>query len=460
MEPMDRPIAAAQMPEEAEPTSDTILHGLRLTAARLAWVAVALLAVALFVSGSPIAYDQTLTVCVQVDCPLERLLPEDAEALRDLGLSERFYAWYITALVSVFALSFILVAALIFWRRSNDWMAMLSSVGLVSFGTSWTDVPRSLVTANPEWGFAHVFVFLLGFMILFLLFYLFPDGRFAPRWTRFVGFLWIAATAAFFVGSVVRQDYLLENVSTLFDVMWSLLLLVVIIVGVYGQVYRFARYATPAQRQQSKWVMVGLTTAVLLATVGISLQATVLSDPGLPRLMGNLVVVPLLFVIPGMLVPGAIGMSIMRYRLWDIDVVVNRALVYGALTATLVGGYIGLVVALQAAFRAVTDQAGPMTFVISTLAIAALFLPLRRRIQDLIDRRLYRRKYDAFRTLEALSVSMRDQVDLGSLKDLLLAAVRGTVQPSYVSLRLLETSDAEDKRWVTDNLDVRPAPTW
>ena len=226
-----------------------------------------------------------VTVCVvEVDCGEQRLVPEDAEALRDLGLSESFYAGFFTALLSVFALSFTLVAVLIFWRRSNDWMAMLVSVALVSFGTSWTDVPDSLVTANPEWRFAGTFVFALGLTTLFLLFYLFPDGRFVPRWTRFAAFLWIAVSVALFVDSVLAQEIYGEGPAGQ-GAIGSLLLVVtvvVVLIGVYAQIYRYTRHSTPVQRQQSKWVMVGLTTAVLLGAVGISLGETVLSSPGMP----------------------------------------------------------------------------------------------------------------------------------------------------------------------------------
>ena len=195
-----------------------------------------------------------------------------------------FYAGFFTALLSVFALSFTLVAVLIFWRRSNDWMAMLVSVALVSFGTSWTDVPDSLVTANPEWRFAGTFLFALGLTTLFLLFYLFPDGRFVPRWTRFAAFLWIAVSVALFVDSVLAQEIYGEGPAGQ-GAIGSLLLVVtvvVVLIGVYAQIYRYTRHSTPVQRQQSKWVMVGLTTAVLLGAVGISLGETVLSSPGMP----------------------------------------------------------------------------------------------------------------------------------------------------------------------------------
>ena len=452
---MDRSIATPQVPEETGQTPDTTLHGRRLAAARAAWVAVALLAVGLFIAGLPNAYDETVTVC-EADCGEYRLLPEDAKALRDLGLSESFYAGFFTGFLLVFALSFTLVGGLIFWRRSNDWVVMLVSVALVSFGTAWTDVPYSLVTANPEWRFAPTFVSAVGFTTLFLLFYLFPDGRFVPRWTRFAAFLWVAVSVTLFVDSVLAQEVYGEGSLSqgVVESLFSAVVGGVVLIGVYAQIYRYRRHSTPVQRQQSKWVMVGLTTTVLFGAVAIFLVDTA-PDAGQARLMSNMVSF-LLFTIPAMAIPGAIGVSILRYRLWDIGVVVNRALVYGALTATLVGGYVSLVVGLQAALRAVTDQSNAVAVAISTLAIAALFLPVRKGIQDFIDRRLYRSKYNAFRTLEAFGVSMRNQVDLSSLNDELVATVRETVQPSYLALQLLETAEAEETGWMIDHFQTSP----
>jgi len=134
--------------------------------------------------------------------------------------------------------------------------------------------------------------------------------------------------------------------------------------------------------------------------------------------------------------PLSMVFSILRYRLWDIDVVVNRALVYGVLTVTLVGAYFGSVVLLQMAFRGVTDQGGSVAVVISTLAIAALFIPLRRGVQNTIDRRFYRRKYDAALTLEAFSATARDEVDINKVTNELVAVVEEAMQPAHVSLWL------------------------
>jgi ADP-ribosylglycohydrolase len=137
-------------------------------------------------------------------------------------------------------------------------------------------------------------------------------------------------------------------------------------------------------------------------------------------------------------VPVAVGIAILRYRLYEIDLIINRTLVYGALTATIVAVYFGGVATTQAVFRALTGQQEQpqLAIVISTLVIAALFNPLRQRIQSFIDRRFYRRKCDAAKTLAAFSAKLRDETDLDALSDDLVGMVRETMQPAHVSLWL------------------------
>jgi hypothetical protein len=134
--------------------------------------------------------------------------------------------------------------------------------------------------------------------------------------------------------------------------------------------------------------------------------------------------------------PIAVGIAILKYRLYDIDLLINRTLVYGALTATLVAMYVGSIVVLQGLVRALTGQESQLAVVASTLLIAALFNPLRRRVQGFVDRRFYRRKYDARKTLEAFSTTLRDETDLRALNDHLVGVVRETMQPTHVSMWL------------------------
>ena len=217
--------------------------------------------------------------------------------------------------------------------------------------------------------------------------------------------------------------------------------LLIPIVGVSSQLYRYRIIYTALECQQTKLVVwaiaVSFGAGILFLLIVGSLNASQWVRLGAEAAfedMEELVFVyfPLMFAI----VPISLVIAILRYRLWDIDLLVNRTLVYGMLTATLAATYFGSVILLQLAFRTVTDQGGAVAIVISTLMIAALFQPLRRRIQALIDRRFYRRRYDAAQALAAFSATIRDELNLERLSEELMSVVEETMQPTHVSLWL------------------------
>ena len=192
---------------------------------------------------------------------------------------------------------------------------------------------------------------------------------------------------------------------------------------------------------QIKWIaLAGSITGTLVflsIIAGLLLLPESMSPEGIegaPPLWLQLLMYALTLSFTG--VPVAIGFAVLKYRLYDIDLIINRALVYAPLTAMLALVYFGGVVGLQAALRALSGQESTLAIVASTLAIAALFNPLRMRVQTFVDRYFYRRKYDAAKTLAAFNARLREETDLDTLSDDLVGVVRGTVQPEYASLWL------------------------
>src|SRR5260370_39652316 len=184
----------------------------------------------------------------------------------------------------------------------------------------------------------------------------------------------------------------------------------------------------------TKWVIYGGSVAAIIV-VGLTMPLYLFPSLGQAGSFYQLVIAPA-YIVAVFIVPLSTGLAILRFRLYDIDLLINRTLVYGSLTVLLALIYFVCVILLQNLVRGLTGQVGqsPLIIVGSTLAIAALFQPLRRRIQRIIDRRFYRRKYDAAKTLEAFSATLRQEIDLSQLREHLLTVVQETMQPAHSSL--------------------------
>jgi hypothetical protein len=286
---------------------------------------------------------------------------------------------------------------------------------------------------------------LLGiYMIL-----LFPDGKLPSRRWRplawFSGAVMVLASVAltFAPGPLeghpgVRNPFGLEGHPMLAQVLPGVIALlpICILASAVSLFWRY-RHSGGEVRQQIKWVAfaASFVGVMYLSAMVIGLfapEATLGS--GDVSLLGDILLDAVLLSYAG--VPIAVGFAVLKYRLYDIDFLINRTLVYGALTATLVAVYVGSIVVFQGFLRALTGQESQLAIVASTLAVAALFNPLRYRIQAFIDRRFYRRKYDAAKTLEAFSAKLRDETDLKALENDLVGVVRETMQPAHVSLWL------------------------
>jgi hypothetical protein len=368
------------------------------------------------------------------------------------------------ALASVLAWSLIpvvfsLLGALIVSRQPGNlvgWLLFLPALiylpfpgeeYILTFASAPSNPPAKLLLAMwfSTWGWL-----LLIFPLLFIP-VLFPTGRPpSPRW-RWVLIAGLGMCALFlllatFSNSFSTVDYGLDwsianpigfisvgdKFWTYFSLPWTIGLMALTLLSVSSLFVRYRR-AAAIERQQIKWLLYacGLFAAFY---VGMGI-ANVIN----PETSANTsAVADTLFALSILAIPAAIAIAILRYRLWDIDVIIRRTLVYGALTVTLATVYFGLVTLLQAIISSISNQQSPISNVLSTLAIAALFTPLRKRIQSDIDRRFFRKKYDAQKTLDAFAARARDEVELEKLTGYLVEVVQETMQPQMVDIWLKE----------------------
>jgi hypothetical protein len=437
--------AVALPPNPASAGTRLPIRGPILVAVRFAWLALAVVSVGLFVAALPTAYYQQI---------IEMPGPIRVAAVRlDLTLEEiSAFSLGVEALLVLVSAG---VAAAIFWARSDDWLAVLFSAAFLTFGP--TIIGRALgyyEAAHPELSVVVSVVKGLGGGAILFVLYLFPDGRFVPRWTRLTGLLllvWLLAYTFFPVQAPNMQDLPVLVQTALNFLLWAqgasslerfylsfrqlgftLILVGWFVTGVYAQYYRYRCVSTPVQRQQTKWIVVGVTVA-LAGTVAWflpqfflpALTHPVLTDDGIASLLYNLLGGGFL-VLCLILMPLSFALSIMHFRLWDVDVLISRALVYGGVTGLLSILLFALVYALQwlllwfTGHSSRVDVATSGIIVAATLVMASLFRPLGRRMQNFVDRSFYRERVDYRRAFTDFAREIRTIIELPDLVRVLL----------------------------------------
>lgn len=398
------------------------------------WVGLTFLLLLFFIGGIPYRFQQLSEACAQDPCILNALAPQEAQALGELGLSLEAYAAWQIGLEALLGGGMTLLALFLFWRSFNNTQGILATFMLVLIGLNFmAEVDTAFVEHHPIFLLPYDFITAMTGVVLILFLFVFPDGHFVPRRTR-LPFALFALIAA--VEPLLRLGE--DTPSAQFSFVYLFAFLLSLLLGFAAQVFRYRRVSTAVQRQQTKWVLAGVAT-ILFSILSYSLVVEIFPlQAGLPRLLFNTVGYgALAFMI--LLFPVSMVISIMRYRLWDVDLIIRRTLIYTVLTATLALVYFGAVVLLQSLIHGLTGQDSALAIVLSTLAIAALFAPLRRRIQGFFDRRFYRRNYDAAQALAHFANTARDEVDLDALAGELTGVVRETMQPEHVSLWLRES---------------------
>ena len=434
----------------------TQLHGRWLVFARAIWGALVIPSLGLFVIAN-ILYAPQL---IGPDKALRALMLHPGPSVSGytvsyfhLYLQVGSYLTLTVVLASLASLVWIAAGLVIFWRKSDDRMGLLAAFGLIMYGLAISPqlyLMNVLSGMHALWRWSVVLEGLLGWGSIGLVLILFPNGRFVPRWTRWVVLVFVVFLVAWGLPSnspfsTVQWPYL-----------FTWLTLGFFLAPISVQLYRYWHPSSLIEQQQTRLVVFAIVIS-MLADVGFasSLVRTALAQLGLTGSAYAFMSTGL-YALTLYLFPLTVGIAVLRYRLWDIDIIINRTLVYGALTVILAAVYVGLVIGLQALLRGIISQDNSVAIVISTLAIAALFQPLRYRLQRVIDRRFYRSKYDAAKIVAAFSATLRQEVDLDQLREHLVAVVEETMQPTHVSLWLRPTQhDGERSAWGAHALSSR-----
>jgi len=425
--------------------SSARLHGRWLILARGLWITLVVLTLAIFFASLPVYIALLQTPCAGTACGYQQLTSEQAGALKGIGLFPDVYTTYAVTLTLALMMVCVVVSTVITWRRSDDRMALIVALFLVSLGPFAVTFN---VSASPSpWQVPLEFLSFLFQTLFLLVFSLFPTGQFVPHWMRWIIIVFLTPQVpfTFFPALATLQ---ISAVSLGFLVGIGSLAIVVVV-----QLYRYRRVSSPLERQQTKWVVFGFAVPITSMVIGIVpyLMFPVLSSPGSLYLPAYVAVQAIVLL----LIPLSFGFAMLRARLWEIDVFINRTLVYGTLTVLLSAVFVGLIIGLSALLRGIISHDSGVAIVLSTLAIYWLFQPLRRSIQGIIDRRFYRRKYDATKTLAAFNMALRQEVDLDQLREQLLAVVQETMQPAFISLWLCQ-SHPSASRGEPGHIDLAP----
>jgi len=409
------------------------LHGHWLLLARCIGAFLAVFLLAFFLVNLPMYFAQLQMVCVHALCPHWQLTPANARAIQNAGLSVNLYAIFSLALSLFSALVWFAVAAFIAWRKSNDWMALLTSLFLVTIEVllfSGGPLPP-LEYSSSAWHVPTIALFLLVSMLYLLVFSLFPNGRFVPGWMP-----WIVA-AQFVLGAIVLC--LPTSFSTngiLFTPLTTTLLLSAWVIIIGGQIYRYQRVSSPIERQQTKWVVLGLIVGPVMGSLYY------FSPLIFPSLSGSgslyfLLLNPV-FTIAALFTPLCFGIALLRYRLWDIDVIINRTLVYGTLTVSIVALYTLVVVGLGALLQA---RGNLLISLLATGLVAVLFQPLRERLQRVVNRLMYGERDTPYRVISRLGQRLETTLVPNDVLPTIVETVAQALKLPYVAITLKQEGE-------------------
>jgi hypothetical protein len=404
---------------ESSPQTTT-LRGAWLAGARIAWVMVVVSTLVLAVAGYLVGFQRPELISP----------PSIRTALDQAGISHD-----VAILIGLVLpwVAFTTTGLFIFWRKSDDGAAMLFALLLVVWGGTTIRALEALERAHSGLWLPVRLLSLTAVFLLLIVLLVFPDGRFVPAWTRLLAGAAVPLLVLFADVSKTMNALpdLPEGISRGRFALQVLVASIFVATGLWAQVYRYRHVSGPVQRQQTHWVVFSLGLLLVVLFVGLIIPSLLVDTANSWFAWTLLATAPLFIAFPV-----SVATAILRYRLYDIDRIISRTMVYGALTVLLAGVYAGAVLVLGQLFGGIGGEPPSWAIAGVTLAVAALFQPARRRIQSTVDRRFNRHRYDAAKTIEGFSVRLRDHVDLDTLTAELLAVVDQTVESTKATLWL------------------------
>ena len=397
---------------------DTHLHGHRLVLARTFWGVIAIFELAALVDSLTGTISQLQVLCTS-SCTIQQLSAAAVSTLERVGLSLGDYIAFYLAVILLSTLLCYAIATILLWRRSDDWMALLVSLMLMSFspGIISNGVRFSQWFGPAVAPLVSSLFDSINLTILVLVFFLFPDSRFVPRWTR-----WIVGLQ---IGFAIFFAFLPRFTSELANSMAVVSFLGILCSLVIAQVYRYWRVSTPTQRQQTKWVVYSMVVSI---TSVVGLLASFQPQPG--SLLSGLDIIANLLLTP---IPISFAVAILRFRLWDIDIIINRTLVYGALTACIVGIYILVVGYLGALFRTGNNL---LISLVATGLVAVLFQPLRGLLQRAVNRLVYGQRDEPYRVVSRLGQRLEAALASEAVLPTIVETVAQALKLPYAAITL------------------------
>jgi hypothetical protein len=366
------------------------LQGGWLLLARGVWIIFTLLSIGILIAAAIGLYTGWRKPCSAFPLNDRAFCVAEEQALHQLGLSHDFYAVYFSTAVLVEVLPWILVGILVFSRKSHEPFGLFFSLMLVVSGTVAFDsgITTIVLTNYPTFGVPLDFVQFIGGELL-ILWYLYPDGHFAPRWTRWLAMLWVVLTffVYYFPDSPLNYELWPEPLPRGIVILFAASI-------VYSLAYRYRRVANRVQRQQIKWITLSVSIFALVYISGVFLYPAFALQPNTSRVLYYLTYQPF-FYLSIMLVGVSLGFAILRYRLWDIDFYINRTLVYAAVTVILALIWIISLGLLRFLFEQYSSQPSAwVAAVLSSFEAVALFRPIRDRVEKWINKRFYKDRVD------------------------------------------------------------------